>query len=135
MAFPQVEVFEDYRAAAGADFDAVIVLGDFDAELPADFADFIEQAQQFDQRVGKQALLVTCDVAGGRLITAPTGPLTRDYADVRTIADAAAAAAKIAVQAGVKKPLLVTFGVPSEGRYGQAEAVAYWGCANHFMSL
>lgn len=127
MAFPQVEVFEDYRAAAGADFDAVIVLGDFDTELPADFADFIEQAQQFDQRVGKQALLVTCDVAGGRLITAPTGPLTRDYADVRTIADAAAAAAKIAVQAGVKKPLLVTFGIPSEGRYGQAEAVAYWG--------
>src|SRR5690606_8545715 len=64
---------------------------------------------------------------GGRLICAPTGPLDSDYADVRQVADAAGAAAKIAEQAGARKPLLVVFGTPSDGPFAQAEAVAYWG--------
>lgn len=127
MAFPTVQVFESYADTAGREFDAVILLGDFAETVPDDFSEYVAQAQQFDARVGKQALLVPADVAGGRLIIAPTGPLTRDYDDVRNISDAAGAAARIAQQAGVTKPLLIVFGVPSEARYGQAEAVAYWG--------
>lgn len=127
MAFPTVSVFDNYAATASGDFDAVILLGDYDSDIPDDFRDYVAQAQQMDARVGQQALLVPADVAGGRLILAPTGPLTRDYDDVRCVADAAGAAARIAQQAGVTKPLLIVFGVPHEARYGQAEAVAYWG--------
>ncbi len=126
MAFPTVEVVESYSAAHN-DYDAVILVGDYAQQPPAEFADFVERAQQNDQRIGKQPLLVTADVFGGRLITAPTGPLTRDYDDVRQLADAAGAAAHIAQQAGATKPLLVVFGTQSDARYGQAEAVAYWG--------
>lgn len=126
MAFPTVEVVESY-SAAHSDYDAVILVGDFAQNLPAEFADFVAQAEQYDQRVGKQPLLLAADVFGGRLITAPTGPLTRDYDDVRNIADAAGAGARIAQQAGVKQPLLVVFGTQDDARYGQAEAVAYWG--------
>ncbi|MDX1705846.1 leucyl aminopeptidase family protein [Pseudidiomarina sp.] len=128
MAYPKLTVVNNYSAAAGGGYDAVILIGDYQQHIPEDFSSHIERARQFDRRVGEQALLVTCEVAGGRLITAPTGPLTRDYDDVRQIADAAAAGARIAAEAGCRKPLLVVFGVPEEeGRYGQAEAVAYWG--------
>ncbi|KFZ28250.1 peptidase M17 [Pseudidiomarina atlantica] len=126
MAFPTVEVVESY-STAHEDYDAVILVGDFAQQLPAEFADYVERAQQLDQRVGKHPLLLTADVFGGRLITAPTGPLTRDYDDVRSIADAAGVGARIAQQAGAKMPLLVVFGTADDARYGQAEAVAYWG--------
>ena len=66
MAFPTVNVFENYAATAGGDFDAVILIGDFAEAIPDDFSDYVSQAQQFDARVGKQALLVPADVAGGR---------------------------------------------------------------------
>lgn len=89
MAFPTVEVVESY-SAAHEDYDAVILVGDYAQAVPDEFADFVGRAQQFDQRVGKQPLLVAADVFGGRLITAPTGPLMRDYDDVRNISDAAA---------------------------------------------
>lgn len=127
MGFPTAQVLDNYHAAMTGDFDAVIVVGDFAQDLPEDFADFIEQAAQLDKRVGKQALLVAAEVPGGRLILAPTGSLERDYDDVRVIAEAAGTGARIAQQAGSSKPLLVVFGVPQQARYGQAEAVAYWG--------
>lgn len=126
MAFPTVEVVEHYNAAQG-DYDAVILVGDFAQTLPDEFAEHVSNAKSYDQRVGQQPLLLAADVLGGRLITAPTGPLTRDYDDVRAFADAAGAGARIAAEAGVKQPLLVVFGVPDDARYGQAEAVAYWG--------
>ncbi|MDN7126768.1 leucyl aminopeptidase family protein [Pseudidiomarina sp. 1APR75-33.1] len=126
MAFPTVEVVESY-STAHAEYDAVILVGDFAQAVPAEFADFVERAKDYDQRVGKQPLLVAADVFGGRLITAPTGPLTRDFDDVRAFSDAAGAGARIAQQAGVTKPLLVVFGTQDDARYGQAEAVAYWG--------
>lgn len=127
MAFPTVRVFESYAATASEAFDAVMLLGDFSRPVPDDFSEFVAQAKQLDQRVGQQALLIPADVAGGRLILAPTGSLSRDYADVRFISDAAGTAARIAQQAGATSVLVVLFGIPSEERYNQAEAVAYWG--------
>ena len=48
-----------------------------------------------------------CDKAPSqRLILAPTGPLHRDFDDVRRFYDAARSAAAAAVDAGAKKPLL-----------------------------
>ena len=127
MAFPTVKVFESYAATASEDFDAVILLGDFSRPVPEDFSEFVAQAKRLDKRVGQEPLLVPADVAGGRLMLAPTGSLVQDYADVRALGDAAGAAARIVQQAGATAPLVVLFGIPNDERYNQAEAVAYWG--------
>jgi len=127
MAFPTVTVLDDFAQAAAHDFDAVLLVGDFNQPLPGDFSAHVKRAKRLDKRVGSTALLVPSEVPGGRLICAPTGALDTDYADVRQVAEAAGVAAKIAQQAGALKPLLVVFGMPSAGSFAQAEAVAYWG--------
>jgi leucyl aminopeptidase len=127
MAFPTLTVLDDFAQAAAHDFDAVLLVGDFNQPLPGDFSAHVKRAKRLDKRVGSTALLVPSEVPGGRLICAPTGALDTDYADVRQVAEAAGVAAKIAQQAGALKPLLVVFGMPSAGSFAQAEAVAYWG--------
>lgn len=127
MAFPKVTVLDDFAQAAAHDFDAVLLVGDFNQPVPADFSAHVKRAQRLDQRIGQSAQLVPSEVPGGRLICAPTGALDSDYADVRQVAEAAGVAAKIAEQAGARKPLLMVFGIPATAPFVQAEAVAYWG--------
>ena len=127
MAFPKVTVLDDFAQAAAHDFDAVLLVGDFNQPLPADFSAHVKRAQRLDQRIGQSAQLVPSEVPGGRLICAPTGALDSDYADVRQVAEAAGVAATIAEQAGARKPLLIVFGIPATAPFAQAEAVAYWG--------
>ncbi len=127
MAFPKVTVLDDFAQAAAHDFDAVLLVGDFNQPVPADFSAHVKRAQRLDQRIGQSAQLVPSEVPGGRLICAPTGALDSDYADVRQVAEAAGVAAKIAEQAGARKPLLMVFGIPATALFAQAEAVAYWG--------
>lgn len=127
MAFPTVTVLDDFAQAAAHDFDAVLLVGDFNQPVPADFSAHVKRAQRLDQRIGQSAQLVPSEVPGGRLICAPTGALDSDYADVRQVAEAAGVAAKIAEQAGARKPLLMVFGIPATALFAQAEAVAYWG--------
>ena len=43
-------------------------------------------------------------------IYSPTGPLNRDYDDVRNFYDAACSGIKRALKAGSKSPLLITLG-------------------------
>ena len=67
-----------------------------------------------DVSFGDHVAVVPCaEAAGGRLILAPTGPLLRDYDDVRRYAEVGAKAAKRAKQAGSIKPLFVFTGPPS----------------------
>lgn len=127
MAFPQVQTFANYSQALAQEFDAVVLLGDFSQQVPAEFSEFVDQAREFDQRLGQQPVLLAAEVAGGRLICAPTGALTNDYADARNISSAAAEAAELCRAAGVKAPLLVVFGIPEQAQFSQAESLAYWG--------
>ncbi|KAF2363689.1 Peptidase M17 leucyl aminopeptidase C-terminal [Trinorchestia longiramus] len=53
------------------------------------------------------------DVAGARVVYAPTGPLDRDYDDARRWTEAAAAGVKRALGCGCSRPLLVVIGPPS----------------------
>ncbi len=90
------------------------------AFAPVDGA--IARAQQLDLRVGRETLLLPAPgVAGGRLIFAPTGPLDRDYDDVRRVADAAARGMRVARAAGAQRPLLWVSGA---SRFAHAEPVA-----------
>jgi len=68
---------------------------------------------------------VSNDVApSGRLILSPTGPLNRDFDDVRRFEDAAIAGLKKAIGAGVKKLLLVC---PEYTQYPTAQLVSLLG--------
>ncbi|NIB44888.1 leucyl aminopeptidase family protein [Pseudomaricurvus alkylphenolicus] len=83
-------------------------------------------AAQVDQRLGKETVLIhASELAGGRLIHAPTGPLDRDYDDVRRFADAAASAMAMAKGAGAKNPILLVEGVPADTEFSQAVEVSY----------
>jgi leucyl aminopeptidase len=66
-----------------------------------------------DARVGSECLLVPADLPGGRLILAPTGPLGRDFDDVRRFADAARHGLLRARAAGSTAPLILLAGAPS----------------------
>ena len=66
--------------------DALLVVG----PLPGSIAPFpgfekvFAEAQKVDAAVGEECVLVPCSlVPGQRLVLSPTGPLNRDYDDVR----------------------------------------------------
>jgi leucyl aminopeptidase len=126
MSIPELVPVADVAAhLADPRFDAVVVVspglqtgfGPIDAALA--------RAGAVDARLGKDVLLVPAsEVAGGRVILAPTGPLTRDYDDVRRVGDAARAGVARARDAGAKAPLLV---VVDAERFDRALSVAVLG--------
>jgi leucyl aminopeptidase len=69
-------------------------------------------------------LAVGSGVPGGRVVLAPTGPLDRDWDDVRRYGDAARAGLRRARDAGARRPLLAVDGVPPDPRYRHALEVA-----------
>lgn len=116
-------------APAGAQrWDALIcIFSRLDALPEPALLAFVRQQQEIDQRIGQEVVtLVAPQVAGSRLILAPTGPLQRDYDDVRTIADVAKQAMAQAKAAGAKAPLLWVESF-SDTRYQYALEVAYLG--------
>lgn len=85
----------------------------------------IARARALDARVGKDVLLLPLvGVPGGRLILAPTGPLSREYDDVRRFEAAARAGVARARDAGAVAPLLW---VDPSSPFAQAVPVAVLG--------
>ncbi|WP_194757539.1 M17 family metallopeptidase [Aliidiomarina indica] len=130
MATPQVQVVATIDELATQDFDALILVGPQFAEV----ADGIDSAIAEGVRVhagllASGGVLACAGVPAERLILAPTGPLDRDYDDVRRFYDAARKAADIAVSAGAKRPVLMPVHVPNTELYSQAVAATYFGFA------
>lgn len=85
----------------------------------------LEDYAKIDQAFDKQPILIHTDVVPcGRVIFSATGPLNRDYDDVRRFADAASAGIKRALQAGCRRPLLVRPIDDSFEKAGQVAAMA-----------
>lgn len=106
-------------------FDALVVVssGSETGLGPVDAA--LARAREVDARVGRDVLLfAVAEVAGGRCVHAPTGPIARDYDDVRRIGEAAQAGVLRARNAGAIRPLLVVAGAD---RFPEAQAVALLG--------
>ena len=130
MAFPKLDVVSSLADAYSKDgTDALIVIGHFDTIDDSALAEKIQQAKTTDQRVGSDVLLLQSEgVPGQRLVTAPTGPLNRDFDDVRQVFDAAHKAAKIAQDAGARHPVIALNNVDiNDTRYQQAFLAAYLG--------
>lgn len=85
----------------------------------------LNTAARVDARAGKDVSLLPAEgVPGGRLVWAPTGPLNRDYDDVRQVGDAARAGVERAVKAGARAPLVAFTSVPADGLYRHSTQVA-----------
>lgn len=91
------------------------------APVEAVLAPYRSAAADWGSQVG---LVPGPGVPGGRVVLAPTGPLDRDWDDVRRFGDAARAGLRRARDAGARRPLLVVHGVPDDLRHGHATEVA-----------
>ena len=69
-------------------------------------------------------LLAAPALAGGRLILSGTGPVDRDYDDVRRFGDAAARGVEKARDAGARNPLLVLGEIPTGPEFQRALEVS-----------
>jgi leucyl aminopeptidase len=122
---PELLAISDLKAAlTDARFDAVIVVSPtLSTGVPSADAALAAQAS-LDARVGKDVTLLSCDgVPGRRLVHAPTGPLERDYDDIRRFADAAKVGMARARDAGARSPLLLLGGAHDVARYPKRDSV------------
>eukprot|EP00043_Microstomoeca_roanoka_P004244 m.48499 g.48499 ORF g.48499 m.48499 type:complete len:525 (+) comp12403_c0_seq1:247-1821(+) len=102
---PQVQITQDIGDARA---DCVILVSDFESPSGIEALDAsLNAALQLD-RAAPMLNLTACEkAAGGRVVFSSTGPVNRDFDDVRRFSDAAAKGVQRAVRAGARKPLLV----------------------------
>ncbi|CAH0731124.1 unnamed protein product, partial [Brenthis ino] len=110
---PDFKLYENIFIEANlqsTDYDGVVVVlypQEMNVALPTHICSFIERISNLDKHVHKVATVWNCDyVSGGRLILSPTGKIS-PYHDVKVIRDAAKKGMMRALDAGMKKPLLV----------------------------
>jgi leucyl aminopeptidase len=72
-------------------------------------------------------LIAAAGIAGGRLIVSPTGPVSRDYDDVRRYQEAGKRGVQRARDAGAKAVLLVMQSPPATARHEHAATIAALG--------
>ncbi|XP_076437665.1 putative aminopeptidase W07G4.4 [Babylonia areolata] len=106
----QVTVSSDVRSE---DYDGVVVVTDHITRLEGDpllqpLLPALHCFAKINQNMEKEVSIIQTDaVPSGRLVYSPTGPLNRDFDDVRRFSEAAEKGIKRAVEAGCRKPLLV----------------------------
>jgi leucyl aminopeptidase len=115
-------------------FDGVIIVTATPENLSGGHLAHLQAAVQAYKKLDKSnnAAIILCNEApGGRIILVPTGPVTRDYDDVRRFADAAEKGIARALDAGCKAPLLIGHG---NERYPLAVRVIYLGALQALYS-
>ncbi|MCK8129680.1 peptidase M17 [Pseudoalteromonas sp. S1610] len=127
MAYPKAVLAQPVSASLDcASHDALIIISDDFSHIPnTPLRDAILNQAQVDSRIGNQVTLLV--VAGKRVVLAPTGPLNRDYDDVRRYFDAAKLAINEAKASGSVNPAIYLPALNTDSRYQHALEVAYLG--------
>lgn len=126
----ELVLVDSLAAASGEGYDALVVVASDLNALPAEIADTVVRAQRVNAKVASSTQVLFCDKAPGqRLILAPTGPLNRDFDDVRRFYDAARSAAAAAIDAGASKPLLWVPELPKAADFTHAVEAVWFGFA------
>ncbi|WP_418608518.1 M17 family metallopeptidase [Pseudoalteromonas sp. US3C1013] len=127
MAYPKAVLAQPVSASLDcASHDALIIISDDFSHLPnTPLRDAILNQAQVDSRIGNQVTLLV--IAGKRVVLAPTGPLNRDYDDVRRYFDAAKLAINEAKASGSVNPAIYLPALNTDSRYQYALEVAYLG--------
>lgn len=117
---------KDKAELLGSEFDCVIAVGpNLGFAAHPQIQKHIDATRDVDAQADDLVTLRRApELAGGRLIVAPTGRLDRDFDDVRRFGDAAARGVQRARNAGARKPLLILSSTPEDPAYRNALAVA-----------
>ena len=127
LALPEIEVIEaaSFGTASTSNYDSCALI------FTPEFAKNVENCSGLfgtnsstliqhlgtlngkDKAFGKEVML-SITGEGKVIVTSPTGPLSRDYDDVRRFGDAAAKAIKRLRQGGFRRPLLIVQGPKAE---------------------
>ncbi|KAI5622090.1 hypothetical protein C0J50_18474 [Silurus asotus] len=109
-------------------YDGVLLVAQNFVDLPSELDGLKAPLQAYsavDSSLTENVVVLKVeDLPGERLVFAPTGPLNRDYDDVRRFSDAAESGIKRAMKAGMKRPLLVC---PPHSAYKQNTLAAVLG--------
>ncbi|KAF0300095.1 putative aminopeptidase W07G4.4 [Amphibalanus amphitrite] len=100
---------------SSGDADAIVLVTDSVAKLPGHLASLkspLEALRSVNAALESEGAVVPVQLPAKRLVFAPTGPLNRDYDDVRRFAEAADKGIQRALSAGSRSPLLVTVPYP-----------------------
>jgi leucyl aminopeptidase len=127
MAYPKAVLAKPVSASLDCtSHDALIIISNDFSHLPnTPLRDAILDQAQVDSRIGNQVTLLV--IAGKRVVLAPTGPLNRDYDDVRRYYDAAKLAINEAKASGSVNPAIYLPALNTDSRYQHALEVAYLG--------
>ncbi|KTF80668.1 hypothetical protein cypCar_00010871 [Cyprinus carpio] len=109
-------------------FDGIILICQSHEQLPDELECLKAPLQDYstvDCCIGEEVVVVKVPgLPGNRVVFACTGPVNRDYDDVRRFSDAAANGIKRAMKAGMQRPLLVC---PPHSSYAKNTLVAFLG--------
>lgn len=100
-------------------------------DISSDFSTLLSKQNEIDSSVSKEGVVLPTNLPSKRLVFSPTGPLNRDYDDVRRYADSAAKGIKRAISAGSTSPLLV---VVPDTRFKNARLVSVLGALQALYS-
>ena len=114
-------------ALSSAEHDCLVLVASKPSGPHPALAAALQPALQLDQAAEAGGCVVGVSLPAGRLVYSPTGPLDRDYDDLRRFTDAGAAGVKRAVAAGAKRPLVVVEGELPGGNKEEAELAALLG--------
>ncbi|KAL4635984.1 putative aminopeptidase W07G4.4 isoform X1 [Arapaima gigas] len=120
-----VEYTTDHKSQK---FDGIVLVAQSYEHLPSELEDLQGPLQDYssvDSGFTEEVVLVKVPgLPGNRLIFASTGPVNRDYDDVRRFSEAAVKGIKRAIKAGMQRPLLVS---PQHSSYERSPLVAALG--------
>ncbi|XP_061623612.1 putative aminopeptidase W07G4.4 [Phyllopteryx taeniolatus] len=92
-------------------FDGIVLVTQSYDDLPSELECLKAPLQDYnsvDSGLGEEVVLLKVPgLPGNRLVFSATGPVNRDYDDVRRFSDAAVNAVKRALKAGMQRPILV----------------------------
>uniref|UniRef100_A0A8C6TCH5 Zgc:152830 n=1 Tax=Neogobius melanostomus TaxID=47308 RepID=A0A8C6TCH5_9GOBI len=109
-------------------FDGILLVTQSHETLPPQLESLKAPLQDYssvDSGLGEEVVVLKVPgLPGNRLVFASTGPVNRDYDDVRRFSDAAVKGIKRALKAGIQRPLLVC---PQHPKYKNSSLVAALG--------
>jgi len=115
-------LFPEYRLSRcqeldSHDYDALVLVGpDYKVSTSEAIISAVSNLAGVDASVASTGCVVPVGLPCKRLVYSPTGPLDRDYDDLRRFSEAAGTGLKKAVAAGSKNPLLMVQGsMPGKG--------------------
>jgi len=110
--------------------DGLVVVATSDNHLlpHAAITEALIPALKLDKSAESKGCVIGVSLPCQRLIFSPTGPVDRDYDDLRRFTDAGKAGIKRALAAGSKRPLVVVSGLLPGKSTEQAELATLLGC-------